>query len=169
MTRNPLSVPLRALLGAALLAFGPLACGGGDGPGGSPGPAGPGPDGTLTTAVELAPLQPPAGTDFEASFRYTIAPPTVLLGAYQVEVGFNPALVRFVSVDPAIGAGRVPNTSQAGLGSIVVAGASATGFTDGILFRGTFRALAAGVSPASFQLDVGEAVDSRPPFESLLD
>jgi hypothetical protein len=156
------------ILLAACAAFGLVsACGGGGGSGGRPDPSGPGSDGDFTTSVTLTPVQPAASTEFVATLGYVISPETVLLGAYRVVVRFDPALVAFVRLDPAIAGERIPNVDDAATGRIVVAGASADGFADGVLVKGTFRALAAGVTPANFQLTVNEAVDTR--LRNLLD
>ena len=151
------------LASAALLALVLAGCGGSEPPLG----AGPGPsEGSLTTSVLLAPAQPSPGAEFGATFAYTIDPPEVGLGAYQVRIEFDPALVRFV-VPGGLVAGRIVNTLEAERGAIVVAGASSNGFGDGILFAGRFAALSPGVTPANFRVSVVEATDSQ--LASLLD
>lgn len=160
MTTSRLGSRLQSIVLPGLLLLA-VACGGGGGSSGALDPAGPGSGSTLTTAVEVLPVQPSSGSDFNAVIGYAIAPATAQLGAYVAEITFDPQLVQYVSTDPAIGEGRVVNTTEAASGKIVVAGASYGGFTDGLLLKGTFRALSPTVTAANFSVTVREATDNR--------
>jgi len=143
---------------AAALAL--SACGESHGPR-APGPAGPTGGRTLTTSVSLLPPQPEGNAEFVATFSYSITPATVKLGAYVAEVRFDPALIEFLSTDPALALSRIVNSTNGRSGALVAAGAAVDGFSDGLVFRGNFRALAPGITPANFQLIIREAADTR--------
>ena len=163
MRRSP---HLRALSAIATVSTLVLASCGGGGPSGRPDPSGPNAPGTLSTSFALAPAQPPVETEFTASFNYTIAPTTVLLGSYLAEVRFDPAQVTFIEADPAMASSRLVNAGDAATGLVVVGGAQTSGFRDGVLFKARFRNHAPAVSAATFQLTIREAVDTR--LDSLL-
>jgi hypothetical protein len=138
---------------SAALSLGALsltACGGQDGPSGpSPGPSpGPGSDAFAATVL-LSPAQPAAGARLTTSVGYHLPASAGRLAAYLVEIRFDPSRVRFV------------NELDAPAGSIVVAGASDPGFTDGLLFRGGFEALAPDVGAADLKVTVREALDAE--------
>jgi hypothetical protein len=161
--RAGLLAPFAPPLACCLLLFALLGCGG-DPRSGRLGFAGPGEGGTVTTSVRVLPEQPQVGGELTVSFAYEVQPATRLVGAYVATIRFDPALVSLVALDGSLFDGdepRVANTEQAPAGSIVVAGASPAGFSDRVLLRGTFRALAPGVTPASFGLVLQEASDTR--------
>ncbi|MBA2564823.1 MAG: hypothetical protein H0V09_05300 [Gemmatimonadetes bacterium] len=117
--------------------------------------------------MRTSPAQPAAGQEFTGAFAYALTPGTVRLGAYVVEVRFDPARVTFVATDPSLAHSRVANVASISAGSIVIAGAAAEGFSDDVLYQGSFRARAAGVGPESFQVVLREAVDTT--LDDLLD
>jgi hypothetical protein len=143
---------------AALALLGVWGCGGGGAPSGTPNPS---PRPGLATSVSTAPVQPGLGTQFSATIGYALPASGPHLGAYAAEIRFDPALVRFMGEDASAGHDRVVNLRHAESGSIVVAGASTAGFSDGVLFRGVFLALVPGVTPGTFQVSVREAADTE--------
>jgi hypothetical protein len=136
-----------------------LSCSSSDGPSG-PNPPPPA-SGDLQTAVSLDPDQPGPSSQVEASVGYTLPASAEPLGAYLIEVRFDPARIAYLATDMALTASRVVNDLSAGSGTIVVAGARADGFSDGLLFRGSFRARVGGVKPGDLSVLVREAADTR--------
>ncbi len=151
----------RILRGAwAVLAAAALGgCSGGGPSGPTPPPPGPAPG--FRTTLSLAPEGPAAGAEFEAALGYELPAGSAPLGAYVVELRFDPARVSFVAADPSMTVGRVVNQLGAATGTIVVAGATSDGFADGLLLKGTFRARAADVSASDLTLTLREAVDTQ--------
>jgi hypothetical protein len=145
-----------AVLAAATL-FG---CSSGDGPSG-PTPPPPPPAPGFRTTLNLAPEGPTAGAEFEAALGYELPAGSAPLGAYVVELRFDPARVSFVAADPSITNGRVVNQLGAPTGTIIVAGATSGGFADGLLLKGSFRARAADVAASDLRLTLREAVDTQ--------
>ncbi len=125
------------------------------------GPAGPNPPHDFRTTLSLDPGEPAPGAQLQATVGYTLPASAEPLGAYLVEVHFDPARLSFVASDPAMASGRVVNALQAASGSIVIAGAQAGGFTDGLLFKGVFLARAADVKPADLSVALRELADTR--------
>jgi len=125
------------------------------------GPSGPNPppSGDLETTLSVDPVTPVPGSQLQASVGFALPASAQPLGAYLVEVHFDPARIAFIASDAAMD-GRVINDLRAGAGSIVVAGAESAGFSDGLLFKGTFRARVGGVKPSDFSVVVREATDT---------
>jgi hypothetical protein len=115
----------------------------------------------LRTTLALDPGQPVSGSQLQATVGYTLPASAEPLGAYLVEVRFDPARLHFVSLDPALRFSRVVNDLEAESGSILVAGARAGGFTDGLLFKGVFRARVGGVASSDLSVTLREAADTR--------
>jgi hypothetical protein len=146
-----------ALPPLVVLAIGALlSCSSADGPSG-PNPP---PSGDLETTLSFDPVQPGSGSQLQASVGFALPASAQPLGAYLVEVHFDPARITFIASDAAMDDGRVINDLRAGAGSIVVAGAESAGFSDGLLFKGTFRARVGGVKPSDFSVVVREATDT---------
>jgi hypothetical protein len=126
-------------------------------------PSGPNPPpsgGDLETTLSFDPVQPGSGSQLQAAVGFALPASAQPLGAYLIEVHFDPARIAFVATDQAVVSGRVINDLRAGAGSIVVAGAQSGGFGDGLLFKGTFRARVGGVKPSDFSVVVREATDT---------
>jgi hypothetical protein len=113
----------------------------------------------LETSVETIPAEPGQGEPFSVTLQHRVTPPRVRLGAYLMELRFDPARVEFASAAENLTPSQVANTSTAPEGLITVAGAMLEGFSESILFEADFRALGAGVSAADFRLTIREAVD----------
>jgi hypothetical protein len=148
--------PLLATAFAALLA-GLAACGGEGGPGGGgPGPVEPPPQGALR--IELTPPSPAAGTDFVVAARLTLPSEAPPLAAFAAEIAFDPSRFQVLSSD-GLGPGRVVNVAETTPGHLVATGAWLTGFPDGLLFQGRFRATGSAPTLSDFRLTVTEAID----------
>jgi hypothetical protein len=113
------------------------------------GPAGPNPPaaaGDFQTTLSLDPGEPGPEAQLQATLGYTLPASAEPLGAYLVEVRFDPARLTFVASDPAMASGRAVNELQTGSGSIVVAGA---------------RTRVAGIQPADLSFVLREVADTR--------
>jgi hypothetical protein len=109
--------------------------------------------------MSLLPAHPGANATFTATLGYVVPDSDRPLGAYLLEIRFNPSRLRYVTGDASTVADRVVNASNADTGNLVLAGARGAGFVDGILFRGTFEALAPDVTSADLMVGVREAHD----------
>jgi hypothetical protein len=90
---------------------------------------------TVTLTLSDSALQP--GTTVAVRGSVRVASGLAAVGAYKATLHYDAARLTYVDATPLDGGLRVANGHQAG--TVVVAGAAATGFTDGTLFELRFR------------------------------
>ena len=118
----------------------------------------------LRSFVVLPPAEPAVGTQFIISFGVKRGTEAAKVGSFGATIKFDPTAIEFISADP--GAGATVAVNQTTPGTLLVAGASAEGFTTESLASATVKLLKAdafkSVSSTVEELTSSELADLKP-------